>query len=492
MRTLPLAARCYLIIICVSAVAIAAALIPISGPLREHVLLSAACLAAMIAAEYAEVSLEVREGHKIHMSVGEAVELFAISALGIPGAFIVVIAVAIDSLRQRRPWSRTFFNTSMLLLVYALTALVYAALQPPGAIPYSGPFGLIVFLCVAGTYYGTNSLLLSLMVALATRQPVLHIYRESFQHTSWAHLLTYTVGAAMAALYAIDPWLVIYGVLILLIARYTFATVAALNRETRKRQDLAEERVRLYEELSRQQEELTRASKLAALGTLSAGIAHEFNNILTAILGHAQLGEMSDTFAEKDYSLSVISRVCLRATSITASLLTFARQREPDLSPNLLQTAIDDILDLVRPDLERDQIRLVIAIDDVPAIMCDLGQINQVLLNLITNARDALRDRSDGQIYLGLTAVEGHARLTIADNGPGIPPDVLDKIFQPFITTKKKGNGLGMSICYGIIESHKGRISIDSGSDRGTTIMIDLPLTIDYDMPEGERLLTVA
>ncbi len=492
MRTLPLVARCYLMVICLSAAAIAIALIPFTSGLREQIFIAAACLAATVLAEQAQVSLEVRSGHNVSLTMGEAVAIFAISILGPPGAFITLIAAALASLRVRRAWERTLFNASMMMVVYTFAALAYGALQRPDTAPYGGPLGLLTFLCVAGTYYGANSLLVSLMVALATGQPVLRIYRESLQQTSWPHLLIFTIGAAMAALYATDPWLLIYGVLILVVARSIFATVAALNRETRERHKLAEERAQLYEELHRQQEELTRSAKMAALGTLSAGISHEFNNVLTAILGHAQLGEMADSFDEKDYSLGVISRVCQRATSITSSLLTFARQREPDLSPNLLQTAIEDTLDLVRPDLERDQIRLVSAIDDLPAIMCDLGQINQVLLNLITNARDALRGRADAEIRLGLGAGAGRAMLTIADNGPGIPPEVLDKIFQPFITTKRKGNGLGMAICYGIIESHSGHIQIDSDAERGTTITITLPLDSEEDLLEQERAMATA
>lgn len=481
MRSLPLVARTYLIIICLSALTTAAALIPDASVLLALPILAGACLAAMILAEYAQVSIQVRADHQVNLTVGEAVAIFTISALGPAGALLILIAAAYDSLRRRRSWERVVFNAAMLTLVYTFAALVYEFFQRPGTIPYAGPTGPLALICVAGAYYAANSLLVSLMVGLATGQPVLRIYRESLQQASWPHLLTFTIGAAMAALYAIDPWLLTYGVLILVVARSIFATVAALNRETRQRQELAEERARLYEELHRQQEELTRSSKLAALGTLSAGIAHEFNNVLTAILGHAQLGELADSFAEKDYSLSIISRVCQRATSITSSLLTFARQREPDLSPSLLQTAIDDTLALVQPDLDRDRIRLVTAIDDLPAIMCDLGQINQVLLNLITNARDALRDRPEATISLGLRAEGGQAILTIADNGPGIPPEVLDKIFQPFITTKKKGNGLGMAICYGIIESHRGHIQIDSSPEQGTMITITLPMNLADD-----------
>ncbi|NTV64570.1 MAG: hypothetical protein HGA65_13695 [Oscillochloris sp.] len=473
---MPAIARFYLALISISAASILITLIPQIGVLSSQLLVIAACLAAMILAEFSPVSLEVRPGQVVSLTVGEAVAIFAISVLGPVGAWIMLVAAAFASLRWRRPWDRVLFNAAMMTVVYSFAALIYGACQPAGAIPYSGPLGLLVFLAVACTYYSTNTLLVSLMVALATGQSVLRIYRESLQQASWPHLLTFTIGAAAAALYASDPWLLTYGALILLLARSIFGTVAALNSETRTRHALAEERVRLYEELHRQQDELTRASKLAALGTLSAGISHEFNNMLTAILGHAQIGEFGETLEEKDEALGVISRVCQRATSITSSLLTFARQREPDLSLNLLQTAIDETLDLVRPDLERSRIHLVTDIADLPAIMCDPGQINQVLLNLITNARDALYGRPESQIRLTLKAHEGQALLTIADNGPGIPPEVLDKIFQPFTTTKKTGNGLGMAICYGIIESHKGRIQIETSPECGTAITIALPL----------------
>jgi two-component system, NtrC family, sensor kinase len=124
--------------------------------------------------------------------------------------------------------------------------------------------------------------------------------------------------------------------------------------------------------------------------------------------------------------------------------------------------------------------------------MCDLGQISQVLLNLITNARDALRDRPDAEIRVSLTSDDDSAILAIADNGPGIPAEVLDKIFQPFTTTKRQGNGLGMAICYGIIESHRGHIQIDTGPELGTTITITLPLGFDdYTSDEAQLFAEV-
>jgi signal transduction histidine kinase len=275
----------------------------------------------------------------------------------------------------------------------------------------------------------------------------------------------------------VDPWLIIYGLLTLLIAQRAFAAVVALNAETRRHHELAEERARLAEELHRQEVELARSARLAALGTFSAGIAHEFNNMLTAVIGHAQVGQLATTLGDKDEALGVIARVSQRATSITNSLLTFARRREPELRLASLQAAIDDTVALVAHDLRRDKVELFQQIDEeLPPVMCDPGQICQVLLNLITNARDAMRERGGGTLRLALAAEDGQALLTIADDGPGIAPEVLDKLFQPFVTTKATGNGLGMSICYGIVESHHGKIAIASTLGQGTTVTIRLPL----------------
>jgi signal transduction histidine kinase len=292
----------------------------------------------------------------------------------------------------------------------------------------------------------------------------------------------------MAALWAVDPWLIVYGLLTLLIAQRAFAAVVALNAETRRRHELAEERARLAEELHRQEVELARSARLAALGTFSAGIAHEFNNMLTAVIGHAQVGQLATTLADKDESLGVIARVSQRATSITNSLLTFARRREPELRLASLQAAIADTVALVVHDLRRDRVALVQQVEELPPVLCDPGQICQVLLNLITNARDAMREQGGGTLRLGLTSEGDQALLTIADDGPGIAPDVLDKLFQPFVTTKATGNGLGMSICYGIVTSHHGTIAIASALGQGTTVTIRLPLHVADALPSEAAL----
>lgn len=466
------------------------ALAPRIAHLLSTPLLALAGLAAMLIAYYAEVFVEIRPGQRIALTVEGAVSIVCLTIFGLDGAWLVALNTIIFGLSRRRPWERTLFNAAAHAISYSVAALVYAALQPPGGIPFAGPIGLITFFCVAATNYLCDSILVSTMVALATRQPVLQVYRSSLQQASWVHLLIFIIGAGMAALYAIDPWLLIYGVLTLVIARRAFTTIIALNAETRRRQELAEEqarlhaeRAKLYQELHEQQVELARTTQLAALGTFAAGIAHEFNNVLTAVLGHAQLGQLSEAGEDKNHALDVIARVSRRATSITASLLTFARKREPELKLERLQVAIDETIALVAPDLELDRVRLLCDIDELPPLLCDIGQLNQVLLNLITNARDALREQGGGTIRLSLKREGELARLTISDDGPGMPPEVRDRIFQPFVTTKVKGNGLGMAICYGIVETHQGKISVESELGRGTTITITLPLNQGPEAP---------
>ncbi len=496
MHTLPYAARWYMFAIWTIAAITCISLLATLPLMFQAPLISLIGLFGYALAWYGEIHFTDVNGSRIAWAVDEAVCLLLITIFGSSGVWLIAAGFAVVGLLRHRPWERLLFNLAMLVISYSLAALVYQLIQSPDSIPFGGPLGPLTFVCTAGAYYLSNMTLVSVMIAFASKQPVLRVYQHNLRQVDWVQLLIFTIGAAMAALYAINPWLLIYGVLTLVLARHAFATVAALNTETQRRTQLADEQTQLYaerarlaEELHANQNELARAAKLAELGTFAAGIAHEFNNVLTAILGHAQVAKISDTFAEKDYSLDIIARVSQRATSITASLLTFARQRNPDLELAPLQIALHETIQLVEPDLRHDQIALHQQIEDVPPILYDIGQMTQVLLNLITNARDALRGRPDPKIQVRLHREADAAVITIADNGPGIPPDVLERLFQPFVTTKKKGNGLGMAICYGIVESHQGKINVISSAAYGTTVTISLPIRTSAeqsDEPPGE------
>jgi two-component system, NtrC family, sensor kinase len=247
------------------------------------------------------------------------------------------------------------------------------------------------------------------------------------------------------------------------------------------------ENARLFDELRRKQHELIQSSKLAAVGTFAAGIAHEFNNLLGSMLGYAELGYSGDDLEEKNHSLDVVIQACRRGRSITRGLLTFARRQEHQRAMANLADAIDETLTLVEIDLRKSHIELVRQVEPVHSTICDLGQLAQVVLNLITNARDAMKPLG-GTLTIGLRERHDWLELSVSDTGSGIPEEIRDKIFEPFVTTKgalggsqTPGTGLGLSVSYGIVQEHGGTIVVESAIGRGTTMTVRLPIVIDIE-----------
>jgi len=242
------------------------------------------------------------------------------------------------------------------------------------------------------------------------------------------------------------------------------------------------ENARLFDELRLKQNELIQSSKLAAVGTFAAGIAHEFNNLLGSMLGYAELGYGVNDLEEKNHSLDVVIQACRRGRSITRGLLTFARRQEHQRAMANLADAIDETLTLVEIDLRQSHIELVRQVEPVQPTICDLGQLAQVVLNLITNARDAMKPLG-GTLTIGLCERRGWLELSVSDTGSGIPEEIRDKIFEPFVTTKgalggsqTPGTGLGLSVSYGIVQEHGGTIAVASAIGRGTTMTVRLPI----------------
>lgn len=254
------------------------------------------------------------------------------------------------------------------------------------------------------------------------------------------------------------------------------------------------EHIGLFEELQQKQNELVRSSKLAALGTFAAGIAHEFNNLLAGVLGYAELAEISTDEAERDYALNVIKQSSVRGRSITRSLLTFARRDAAAREPHDLTAIIEDTLVLIERELAKRNIVVERQFFPIPQTMCDAGQISQVILNLLTNARDAMSEQDGGKITIVVFDDGRNITMTIKDSGSGIPESLLDQVFQPFTTTKGAlggskvaGTGLGLSICYGIVEEHEGTIGITSELGHGTTVTVTLPIVQTHMEQHVER-----
>lgn len=229
--------------------------------------------------------------------------------------------------------------------------------------------------------------------------------------------------------------------------------------------------------------------KLESLGTLAAGIAHEINNPVNGIINYAQLivDELGDENATGQFAREIITESD-RVAGIVADLLSFSRQERQTHNPEDLQTIVARTVSLVNTILRHDHITLEISIpDDLPLVNCRGQQIQQVLMNLITNARDALNERYPGSddakiIRIFGRSLENHGRkwirITVEDFGTGIPEEVRERLFDPFYTTKDRthGTGLGMSISHGIVKEHGGRLHFETETGRHTRFYVDLPV----------------
>jgi signal transduction histidine kinase len=223
------------------------------------------------------------------------------------------------------------------------------------------------------------------------------------------------------------------------------------------------------------------ADKLASLGTLAAGLAHEFNNPIGIITSRTELMllEADSRALAEDVreDLRVLHRHAQRVSRIAHGLLSFARQSTGQPTSVELNRLVEDTLLLIENQLTKEGVvvRRHLA-PALPPLWGDANALQQVLMNLLTNARDALGGQGEIVIETGeASEPPGGVRLIVRDTGPGIAPDVLLRIFDPFYTTKSEGSGLGLSISYGIVRDHQGTIDVQSSPGQGTTFILTFP-----------------
>lgn len=219
---------------------------------------------------------------------------------------------------------------------------------------------------------------------------------------------------------------------------------------------------------------LRRSERLTALGSLAASVAHEVRNPLAAISGCAELLEAESLGEDDQRLIRVIRRESARLADIVNELLDFTKPRKPQRSKVDLVRALTDLADSVRADPSHEEIELVLGLprEDVE-VELDLGQLTQVLWNLVRNGVQAMDGR--GRLELGLQAAGERVRLSVRDFGRGIPAEDLDRIFEPFFSTQSGGTGIGLALVQRIVEDHGGEIQVFSSVGEGTRFVIELP-----------------
>ena len=242
--------------------------------------------------------------------------------------------------------------------------------------------------------------------------------------------------------------------------------------------------LRLENEKLKMEAHLRNQQKLESVGTLASGVAHEINNPINGIMNYAQiiLDNNPNDMETAEYAKEIISETN-RVASIVRNLLQFSRHNEQTAGPEDIKGIIIDTLALIKTTVMKDNIELTYEIEEnLPAVHCRKQEVRQVLMNLVTNARDAVvHNDSDRRIWISAASESNPdgkiVRLIVRDNGPGVPKELWDKIFDPFFTTKPRdvGTGLGLSISHGIIREHGGQLRLNTDYTGGAEFIIELP-----------------
>ena len=228
------------------------------------------------------------------------------------------------------------------------------------------------------------------------------------------------------------------------------------------------------QQLEARLEQLKRADRLSAVGTLSAGLAHEIRNPIASIEGAIDVLERSAEDVEKrEEFLGIIKKECRRVSRLLSDLLDFGRPREPQLQTVNVSEIIDSVVIQANPVAEQQGVQLVTSLSSQSAIQVDPVQMQQVLLNLTLNAIQGMP--RGGSVTLSSSAEESAVNIDVRDEGVGIPPEDLDKVFDPFYTTKELGIGLGLSVADRIVKTHGGTIKLFRNPSAGMTFRIVLP-----------------
>lgn len=244
------------------------------------------------------------------------------------------------------------------------------------------------------------------------------------------------------------------------------------------------ERVSRERQIQELQSEMLHASRLTDMGQVSASIAHELNQPLTAILNYANAGlDIADEKNDQELKsvLGKVAEQASRAGNIIRRLRAFVEKREPNRAAADIVRIVDEAIRLGQLNAADRQIKLRVNVEQgIPRVLVDRVQIQQVLINLMKNAVEAMETSPRRDLMISIAHVPPTmVRISVADTGPGLPDDMAHKLFQPFVTTKSQGMGMGLNICRGIVESHGGKLWLDANPSGGAVFHFDVPVAPD-------------
>jgi signal transduction histidine kinase/ActR/RegA family two-component response regulator len=405
-----------------------------------------------------------------------------------------VLMAAVDGLSTSLQVSRKLrvcvFNSSQMALSTFTTVWTIRLLFGPILNVSRGSYSSLVLaaICVmALAQYLSNSGLVAIYTALKTDQPLFATWRNSYLWTS----ISYFAGVSVASIavrlthglsvYAILTIVPIVAVIYLTYKTYLKNIEASTQKAEQARQH-SEELARYIEEQERIRAQFGQIEKMSALGELASGVAHDFNNTLAGILGRAELMLRKTSDPETRRGLEIIVQSAKDGAGTVKRIQDFARQRrDHDFEAIAVDQLLIDVNEITRPrwkdraQANNVHINLRLQINTHASIMGDPSELREVLVNMVFNAVDAMPE--GGRLTLSAEDVNDSIEIAVSDTGMGMNPEIRSRVFDPFFTTKgKAGMGLGLAVCYGIIQRHEGSVEIESEVGQGTTFRIRLPI----------------
>ncbi len=402
-----------------------------------------------------------------------------------------IVVAALDGLGSSLHVSRKarvmLFNTAQMICSTCLTVVVLRTSFGSIRGIYQLPHLSFAAICVmAIVQYAGNSGLVAVYTALKTSRPVWETWRSHYLWTS----VTYLAGASIAAISArFIGGLSIYTLLMVSpIVAIIYVTYKTYLKNVQASSDRAEQARQHFQELSlyvaeqeRIRKQFSQVEKMSALGELASGVAHDFNNTLAAILGRAQLMLRKVEDEETRRGLEIIVKSANDGAGTVKRIQDFARQRrDHDFEPVAVDQLLIDVNEITRPrwkdraQASNVHINLNLQINTNALVLGDPSELREVLVNMVFNAVDAMPQ--GGRLTLSADDAGGKIRISVSDTGIGMSEETCSRVFDPFFTTKgEAGMGLGLAVCYGIIQRHGGSVEIDSEVGEGSTFRITLP-----------------